>query len=54
MSKPLKQINLAAHFPGVNNTTVWSAPEAGRHIDFSSFAHFRRARQRAKRITISH
>jgi hypothetical protein len=23
-----KQIHLAAHFPGVNNTTVWSDPEA--------------------------
>jgi alkanesulfonate monooxygenase SsuD/methylene tetrahydromethanopterin reductase-like flavin-dependent oxidoreductase (luciferase family) len=29
MSKPLKQIHLAAHFPGVNNTTVWSDPKAG-------------------------
>ena len=29
MSKPVKQIHLAAHFPGVNNTTVWSDP-AGR------------------------
>ena len=26
MSKPRKQIHLAAHFPGVNNTTVWSDP----------------------------
>ena len=32
-----KQIHLAAHFPGVNNTTVWSDPESGSHIDFSSF-----------------
>ena len=24
-----KQIHLAAHFPGVNNTTVWSDPAAG-------------------------
>ena len=23
-----KQIHLAAHFPGVNNTTVWSDPAA--------------------------
>ena len=29
-SKPLKQIHLAAHFPGVNNTTVWSDPRAGQ------------------------
>ncbi|WP_406370089.1 NtaA/DmoA family FMN-dependent monooxygenase [Streptomyces sp. NBC_01550] len=46
--KPLKQIHLAAHFPGVNNTTVWSAPEAGSHVEFSSFAHFARTAERAK------
>jgi alkanesulfonate monooxygenase SsuD/methylene tetrahydromethanopterin reductase-like flavin-dependent oxidoreductase (luciferase family) len=33
-----KQIHLAAHFPGVNNTTVWSDPAAGSHIEFDSFA----------------
>ncbi|MFF3409202.1 NtaA/DmoA family FMN-dependent monooxygenase [Streptomyces sp. NPDC002742] len=48
MSKPLKQIHLAAHFPGVNNTTVWSDPDAGSHIEFSSFAHFARTAERAK------
>ncbi|MFF0135440.1 NtaA/DmoA family FMN-dependent monooxygenase [Streptomyces sp. NPDC005227] len=48
MSKPLKQIHLAAHFPGVNNTTVWSDPEAGSHIEFSSFARFARTAERAK------
>ncbi|MFJ9037335.1 NtaA/DmoA family FMN-dependent monooxygenase [Streptomyces sp. NPDC102406] len=48
MSKPLKQIHLAAHFPGVNNTTVWSDPNAGSHIEFSSFAHFARTAERAK------
>jgi FMN-dependent oxidoreductase (nitrilotriacetate monooxygenase family) len=48
MSKPRKQIHLAAHFPGVNNTTVWSDPEAGSHIDFSSFTHFARTAERAK------
>ncbi len=36
-----KQIHLAAHFPGVNNTTVWSDPAAGSHIEFSSFAQLR-------------
>src|SRR3954469_557983 len=45
---PRKQIHLAAHFPGVNNTTVWSAPAAGSHIEFSSFAHFARTAERAK------
>ena len=34
MTKPLKQIHLAAHFPGVNNTTVWSDPRSGSHIEF--------------------
>ncbi|MFD4570716.1 NtaA/DmoA family FMN-dependent monooxygenase [Streptomyces sp. NPDC058417] len=48
MSKPRKQIHLAAHFPGVNNTTVWSDPRAGSHIEFSSFAHFARTAERAK------
>ncbi|GGS39537.1 NtaA/DmoA family FMN-dependent monooxygenase [Streptomyces griseoviridis] len=48
MSKPVKQIHLAAHFPGVNNTTVWSDPRAGSHIEFSSFAHFARTAERAK------
>ncbi|MDG9689310.1 NtaA/DmoA family FMN-dependent monooxygenase [Streptomyces mutabilis] len=48
MSKPLKRIHLAAHFPGVNNTTVWSDPEAGSHIDFGSFVHFAQTAERAK------
>jgi FMN-dependent oxidoreductase (nitrilotriacetate monooxygenase family) len=48
MSKPVKQIHLAAHFPGVNNTTVWSDPRAGSHIEFSSFVHFAQAAERAK------
>lgn len=48
MTEPLKQIHLAAHFPGVNNTTVWSDPRAGSHIEFSSFTHFARTAERAK------
>ncbi|MFC4530394.1 NtaA/DmoA family FMN-dependent monooxygenase [Sphaerisporangium dianthi] len=48
MTRPPKQIHLAAHFPGVNNTTVWSDPEAGSHIEFSSFAHFARTAERGK------
>jgi len=43
-----KQIHLAAHFPGVNNTTVWSDPEAGSHMDFASFKHLARTAERAK------
>jgi len=44
----LKQIHLAAHFPGVNNTTVWSDPAAGSHIEFSSFAQFADIAERGK------
>ncbi len=43
-----KQIHLGAHFPGVNNTTVWSDPAAGSHIEFSSFRHFAQTAERAK------
>src|SRR5689334_21065477 len=43
-----KQIHLAAHFPGVNNTTVWSDPQAGSHIEFSSFTHLAQTAERAK------
>ncbi|MCG8915015.1 NtaA/DmoA family FMN-dependent monooxygenase [Actinokineospora sp. PR83] len=46
--KPRKQIHLAAHFPGVNNTTVWSDPAAGSHIDFRSFVHLAQTAERAK------
>ena len=35
--KHRKPIHLAAHFPGVNNTTVWSDPESGSQIEFDSF-----------------
>jgi FMN-dependent oxidoreductase (nitrilotriacetate monooxygenase family) len=48
MSKPLKQIHLAAHFPGVNNTTVWSDPEAGSHIEFESFRTLAQTAERGK------
>jgi FMN-dependent oxidoreductase (nitrilotriacetate monooxygenase family) len=48
MSKPIKQIHLAAHFPGVNNTTVWSDPAAGSHIEFGSFAQFAQTAERGK------
>ncbi|MEE4546950.1 NtaA/DmoA family FMN-dependent monooxygenase [Streptomyces sp. V4-01] len=43
-----RQIHLAAHFPGVNNTTVWSDPAAGSHIEFDSFTRFARTAERAK------
>jgi FMN-dependent oxidoreductase (nitrilotriacetate monooxygenase family) len=44
----VKQIHLAAHFPGVNNTTVWSDPRSGSHIEFDSFVHFAQTAERAK------
>ena len=40
VDRPRKQIHLAAHFPGVNNTTVWSDPRSGSHIEFDSFREF--------------
>jgi FMN-dependent oxidoreductase (nitrilotriacetate monooxygenase family) len=48
MTEPRKQIHLAAHFPGVNNTTVWSDPRSGSHIDFSSFVHLAQTAERGK------
>src|ERR1700751_4635970 len=33
-----KQVILGAHFPGVNNHTVWSDPAAGSQIEFGSLA----------------
>jgi FMN-dependent oxidoreductase (nitrilotriacetate monooxygenase family) len=48
MPRPIKQIHLAAHFPGVNNTTVWSDPRSGSHIDFGSFVHFAQTAEQAK------
>lgn len=46
MSGRSKQVILAAHFPGVNNTTVWSDPAAGSQIDFASFVHLARTAER--------
>ena len=48
MSRPRKQIHLAAHFPGVNNTTVWSDPRSGSHIEFDSFVRFAQVAERAR------
>jgi alkanesulfonate monooxygenase SsuD/methylene tetrahydromethanopterin reductase-like flavin-dependent oxidoreductase (luciferase family) len=41
-------MHLAAHFPGVNHTTVWSDPASGSHIDFASFARLAQTAERAK------
>jgi FMN-dependent oxidoreductase (nitrilotriacetate monooxygenase family) len=44
--KHRKPIHLAAHFPGVNATTVWTDPAAGSQIDFDSFVHLARTAER--------
>lgn len=44
--KDRKQIHLAAHFPGVNNTTVWSSSESGSQIAFDSFVHLAQTAER--------
>jgi FMN-dependent oxidoreductase (nitrilotriacetate monooxygenase family) len=41
-----KPIHLAAHFPGVNNTTVWTDPTSGSQIEFESFVHLARTAER--------
>ena len=46
--RPRRPVILAAHFPGVNNTTVWADPEAGSQIDFSSFEHLARTAERGR------
>ncbi|MFE7239174.1 NtaA/DmoA family FMN-dependent monooxygenase [Streptomyces sp. NPDC057582] len=43
-----KQMHLAAHFPGVNNTTIWSDPRSKSQIDFSSFEHLARTAERGR------
>src|SRR5439155_8750866 len=44
--KQRKPVHLAAHFPGVNNTTVWADPESGSQIDFDSFVHLAQIAER--------
>jgi alkanesulfonate monooxygenase SsuD/methylene tetrahydromethanopterin reductase-like flavin-dependent oxidoreductase (luciferase family) len=41
-----KPIHLTAHFPGVNNTTVWTDLSAGSQIEFDSFTHLARTAER--------
>ncbi|MFD4444671.1 NtaA/DmoA family FMN-dependent monooxygenase [Nocardia sp. NPDC058519] len=45
-SKPRKQVHLAAHFPGVNNTTVWADPASRSQVEFASFEHLARTAER--------
>ncbi|MFD5876566.1 NtaA/DmoA family FMN-dependent monooxygenase [Streptomyces sp. NPDC060322] len=44
----MKQMHLAAHFPGVNSTTVWTDPRSRSQIDFSSFEHLARTAERGR------
>lgn len=46
MTSRKKQIHLGAHFPGVNNTTVWQDPESRSQIDFDSFVHLAETAER--------
>ncbi|MFC9621868.1 NtaA/DmoA family FMN-dependent monooxygenase [Streptomyces sp. NPDC056930] len=48
MSTAPRQMHLAAHFPGVNNTTVWADPRSRSQIDFSSFEHLARTAERGR------
>jgi FMN-dependent oxidoreductase (nitrilotriacetate monooxygenase family) len=43
-----KQVHLAAHFPGVNSTTIWNRPESGSQIDFASFVHLAQKAEQGK------
>jgi FMN-dependent oxidoreductase (nitrilotriacetate monooxygenase family) len=44
--RPRKQVILGAHFPGVNNTSVWSDPAAQSQVEFSSFMHLAQTAER--------
>jgi FMN-dependent oxidoreductase (nitrilotriacetate monooxygenase family) len=46
--RPRKPVILAAHFPGVNNATVWSDPDSGSQIAFDSFVHLAQAAERGR------
>ncbi|MEU0134425.1 NtaA/DmoA family FMN-dependent monooxygenase [Streptomyces sp. NPDC006296] len=41
-------MHLAAHFPGVNSTTVWADPRSRSQIDFASFEHLARTAERGR------
>lgn len=48
MSKPRKQIHLAAYFGGVNHDVLWEHPEAGSQVDFSSFKQLAQTAERGR------
>lgn len=39
-------MHLAAHFPGVDSTTVWADPRSASQIEFASFEHLARTAER--------
>ncbi|TGB11052.1 NtaA/DmoA family FMN-dependent monooxygenase [Streptomyces sp. MZ04] len=45
-TSPKKRLHLAAHFPGVNSTTVWADPRSRSQIDFASFEQLARTAER--------
>ena len=47
-SSSRRQIHLAAHFPGVNSTTVWADPRSRSQIAFSSFEQLARTAERGR------
>lgn len=49
----MKQMHLAAHFPGVNSTTVWADPRSRSQIDFTSFEHLARTAERGSSTSSS-
>jgi FMN-dependent oxidoreductase (nitrilotriacetate monooxygenase family) len=48
VSEEKREVHLAAHFPGVNHTTVWSDPESASHIEFESFVRLARKAEEGK------
>lgn len=48
-----RPMHLAAHFPGVNNTTVWADPRSRSQIDFSSFEQLARTAERGSSTSSS-
>ncbi|RMI37056.1 NtaA/DmoA family FMN-dependent monooxygenase [Streptomyces triticirhizae] len=47
-AQPRKRIILGAFLSGVNHHTLWSAPQAGSQIAFSSFRHLARTAERGR------
>ncbi|RCK61425.1 LLM class flavin-dependent oxidoreductase [Microbacterium sorbitolivorans] len=41
-----RRMHLGAHFPGVNQTTIWNRPESGSQIDPASFTRFAQTAER--------